>query len=143
MDSIAPYGNTIVLPPRRFKQFGRLTGKPSQLINLALANLLIAGEHTCGEANIDLADVVMSITLNATSNDTVDIKHFPKESNALKALNYIQLGYLCYAMLALGLGDSLDIGINMFVKITPYTDSPDIFKEDMRELSKQLSQMGY
>lgn len=140
---------------KKFKKFGKLPGRPSELICLALDDLEKAEKsdrykidmrkwhHPAGgKCAVCLAGSVMAFSLkkSATKGPTPGLPS--KEKNALFALNSFRAGEIDCAFLWLDI-EAPSHAVPSEIGITSYKESPEKFKSDMMHLAYSLWELGY
>lgn len=151
--------------PKKFRKFGKLPGKPSELIRLALSDFIAAEKKfeinmsrwyvVNGKCSVCFAGAVMAGTLGKTrddvkelglTNDDGEFELFPRylgrEGPALAALNEFREGRLDAGFRQLGL--KLPPHVFEKVDIYSYTRQTRLsFRRDMRALATALEKEGY
>lgn len=126
---------------------------PSQLIRVALRDLELIEQDdkyeiemaVChvphqGKCNVCLAGAVMAKTLNSNPNEHLSPYDF-EETSELRALYLFRIGNIFEAFGEIGL--SQPTKMQELIDITPYHESPETFKDDMRDLIRYLEGFGY
>ncbi len=149
---------------KTFKTFGKLSGKPSELLSVALKDLEKVEQTTNYVVNMDnwytnikgncavcFAGSVMANTLKVQTNNLLKKNHdavkelcpdnFNQELLALKALDNFREGRLAAGFTNLGL--EYPISFEPEVKLVDYNKNPQVFKVQMKNLIKQLKTQGY
>lgn len=130
-----------------FKNFGKLPGKPSALIRLALADLAkvrkdprykvdMTGWHykAASKCHVCAAGAVMAKTLKKNINRKFDARNFGEESEALVAIDNMRRGWVGIALAFLGLPNGGKFSRTMSCKFK---------RSEMLKLAKDLEKAGY
>ena len=148
----------------KFKKFGKLPGKPSKLIRLALADLELA--ENSKEYRIEmrtwhkphiysfmtaaprttrcyvcLAGSVMAGTLGGNVRNWLSPNSYPKECRALLALDYFRTGRIQSGFELLGLNNYDVNNINIIGDF--YRRRPKAFKKYLNTLADSLESQGF
>ena len=147
-------------PARRFKKIGRLPGRPSTLIRLALKDLAAVERsrkftvdmgvwvQPNGKCAVCLAGAVMVKTLRVNpwkDNPekyaiTPSVGSTFNEASALIALDSLRTGKSVEACRYLGIFEEENIPRDRY--IARYEESPDLFKKQLRQLATDLAKVG-
>lgn len=149
----------------KFKTFGRLLGKPSQLLAIALNDLSRAESGELGNVRIDmerawvrgdpggasctacLAGCVVIGSLgvrNPTQLTWAFWNAVEREADALLALDELRKGLVEEAFSYLGIGwPPGPTSLRKSVPIPPYEGDPAGFREAMRGLQRSLAAAGH
>jgi len=145
----------------KFKKFGKLPGKPSELIRVAMKDLTAV--EKLKSVNIDMgtwykggnldcsvcfAGAVMRNTLKGKLLNRYSLSpyDFDKETNALQALNYFRCGEIKKGFEYLGLMKWYEhppSGIPEKIWVQPYGGKGVVFKRSMKKLADMLESKGY
>lgn len=138
----------------QFRNWGKLPGRPSELIRLALKDLQFVERSRKykvdmkkwhekvkrGKCSVCLTGAVMAKSLGCNPTMTVSPADFRNEWPALKALNYFRMG-LVNNGLCLLIEQQLPTEFHRY--ITPYETDPKAFRRQMLKLAKDLEKEGY
>jgi len=146
----------------RFKKFGKLPGKPSALIRLALHDLALVERSK--KYRVDMgswhmpwgqfdekcavcfAGSVMVKTLKCPIDKFFSAGSFANESAAFQALNHFRSGFLCGAFSLLGLrdlGGPMPKSLPDQMSVGAYETNPRLWRQQMRNVVKVLEKAGY
>lgn len=141
--------------PVNFKTFGRLPGRPSRLIAIALEEVeyieklpkfqvqmaeWIAKDEATGDCAVCFAGAVMVMRLGAKMGKHTSIHNFPHEKCALKAIDLLRCGEVTSALGFLGL--PREWGAQFDREIVSYDEDSSLCKAQLRELKDKLLKMG-
>ena len=133
-----------------------LPDKPSELINVALADLAKVEQSKKYEVDMDtwhdpsagicyvcLAGAVMAKSLQASPDKSLlPSMHNGGLSGKLSALDEFRTGDVSWGFSDMGIDVEEDV-LNFDRDINDYEDDPKAFKRDMRKLSKDLAKAGF
>lgn len=146
----------------KFNKFGKLPGRPSELIRLALKDLAAVERSkkyvvnmgdwhtpvygcmgTPDKCAVCLAGAVM-VKERLATDPTIEAGpwNYAKEEFALSALNEFRCGHIGMALRFLGLPGTIYKQGCEFTLITDYAIDPKKFRADMRQLAKDLEAEG-
>ena len=152
--------------PESFKNFGRLPGRPSKLLKVAIADLqasVKAGmkvdmnlyyRKNDAECTVCLAGAVMARSLNAAAkikkvagdsegDRMLYSSSFPREELALMALDDLRVGDIQMAFAHLGLRKPEEYNMVGSVSVPYYEEGHKEFVQAMKALAKELERLGF